>query len=76
MEKVVKVTIERAPGQIIVRNDKGAEWKYSYKSIDTSVSVVAATIATSMLNATFTDSVAHLLDINETISFTLTQTRK
>lgn len=73
MEKTVKVIIEKASGQIIVRNDKGAEWKYSYKSIDTSVSVVAATIATSMLNATITDSVRYQLDHNNTITFTLTQ---
>lgn len=73
MEKSVKVTIEIAPGQIIVRNDKCAEWKYSYKSIDISIPIVAASIATSMLNATITDGIRYHLDHNNTISFTLTQ---
>jgi len=73
MEKAVKFTIENASGQIIVRNDKGAEWKYDYKSIDTSVAVVAATIVTSMLNATLTDGIRYRLENNKTISYTLIQ---
>lgn len=76
MERVVKVTIEKAPGQILVRNDKGVEWKFDYKSIDTTVSAVAASIATSMLTATFMDTVVKQLDNNDKISFTLTQTRQ
>ena len=76
MEKAVKVTIEKAPGQIIVINDKGVKWKYRYKSNDTSVTVVAATIATQMLNAKFNESVGHLLEIKDQISFILNQTKK
>lgn len=72
MEKTVKVTIEIASGQIIVRNDKGAVWKYGYKSTDTSIAIVAATIVTSMLNATITDSVRYQLVYDNTITFTLT----
>lgn len=72
MEKTVKVTIEIASGQIIVRNDKGVEWKYGYKAFDTSISIVAATIATSMLNATITAGVRCQLVHNNTITFTLT----
>lgn len=71
MEKVVKVTIEKAPEQIIVRNDRGAEWKYSYKYIDTSVSATAAAIAMAQVNATFTTRLIELLDERDIISFTL-----
>ena len=73
MEKIIKVTIETAFGQIIVRNDKGAKWKFSYRPFDTSVAVAVSTIATSMLNATLVDLIKHQLDNNETISFTLIQ---
>lgn len=71
MEKVVKVTIEKTPGQIIVRNDRGAEWKYSYNYIDSSVGATAAAIAMAQVNATFTTLLIELLDERDIISFTL-----
>ena len=71
MEQVVKVTIEKAPEEIIVRNDKGAEWRFGYKNIDSSLVAAVTTIATSMLNATLTVGIHHTFKVNDTISYTL-----
>lgn len=76
MEKAVKVTVEKAPGQIIVRNNLGAEWKYYYKNFDVSISVTAAAIAMAQINSTFATCLVKLFDDYDTVTFELKHEEK